>query len=202
MLKIQKLTLGNFLTNNYIIIKENKALLIDATESKPIIEYIESNNLELVGLILTHAHVDHICGVNNICQKFNITPFLNKLDDIQIKISQEIYKDCGFLEKPKFEYQNIEEGELKIENFVIKVIHTPGHTQGSISILIDNNLFSGDTLFFQSIGRTDLIGGNFEQLINSIKNKLLCINDKTVVFPGHGPETTIKEEKIHNPFLI
>lgn len=198
---IYKFTLSEFYTNNYFIIKDNKALLIDCTESQPLIEFINLNKLEVVGLILTHGHVDHICGVNNFSKKFNITPFIHNLDKIQIEISQQIYQDYGFQESPTFEYQILNEGKLKIDIFEIEVIHTPGHTQGSVSLKIDNFLFSGDTIFKGSVGRTDLWQGDFNLLIKSIKEKILPLPEDTIILPGHGDYTTIKEEKLFNPFI-
>ncbi|MCS7164885.1 MAG: MBL fold metallo-hydrolase [Candidatus Calescibacterium sp.] len=198
---IFRFTLSEFYTNNYCIIKNGKVLLIDCTESKPIIDFIKNNNLELVGLILTHGHVDHICGVKNLITHTKIKPFMNKLDDIQIKISQQIYKEYGFTEYPEFEYSHIEEGRVKIGEFEIEVIHTPGHTEGSISLIIDGVLFSGDTIFRESIGRTDLIGGCFDKLITSINQKIMILPENMIVLPGHGESTTIKHEKIYNPFL-
>lgn len=198
---IFRFTLSSFYTNNYCIVKNSKVLVIDCTESKPILDFINNNKLQMVGLILTHGHVDHICGVKNLITQTKIRPFMNKLDDIQIKISQQIYKEYGFLEYPEFEYINIEEGKIKLEDFEIEIIHTPGHTEGSISLNIDGILFSGDTIFRESIGRTDLPGGNFNTLINSIKQKIMILPDNTIILPGHGESTTIKHEKIYNPFL-
>ncbi len=195
-------TLSEFFTNNYILLKNNKAIIIDCTESKPLISFIKQNNIKVLALILTHGHVDHICGVANISKEFSLIPYLNPLDNIQIELSKQIYQEYGFTEYPSFTYQELNEGKLIIEDFEIQVINTPGHTQGSISLKIDNYLFSGDTLFKNSIGRTDLPGGNYFQLINSIKEKLLILPDQTIVLPGHGEITTIHEEKIFNPFLI
>lgn len=197
---IYRFTLSEFYTNNYCFIKNGKVLIIDSTESKPIINFIKEKKLKVAGLILTHGHVDHICGAKSF-QQFNIIPLMNKNDDIQIKISQSIYKEYGFEEEPLFNYQHIEEGKLKIDEFEIEVIETPGHTEGSISLLIDGILFSGDTLFKGSIGRTDLIGGCLNQILKSIKNKLLVLPNDTIVLPGHGEKTTIGEEKLNNPFI-
>ncbi|MCS6955128.1 MAG: MBL fold metallo-hydrolase [Candidatus Calescibacterium sp.] len=198
---IFRFTLSDFYTNNYCIIKNDKVLVIDCTISYPIINFIKKNNLKLVGVILTHGHVDHICGVKNLIKETHIKPILNNLDDIQIKISQQIYREYGFTEHPEFEYNHIEEGKIKIDEFEIEIIHTPGHTQGSISLIIDKILFSGDTIFRESIGRTDLIGGCFNTLINSIKQKIIILPEDTIILPGHGELTTVKHEKVNNPFI-
>ncbi|MFN3478034.1 MAG: MBL fold metallo-hydrolase [bacterium] len=201
-LNIYTFTLSEFYTNNYCVVKDNKVLLIDCTESQPIIDFIQKEKLEIVALILTHAHADHICGVNNFCQKFNVTPFLNPLDQPQIEISKQVYQAYGFKEKPDFQYNPLKEGKLYLETFEIEVIFTPGHTEGSVSFKMDNLLFSGDTIFKNSIGRTDLPGGDFYTLIKSIKEKILILPEDTLILPGHGDYTTIKDEKKFNPFLI
>lgn len=201
-LNIYTFVLSEFYTNNYCVIKGSKVLVIDCTESQPLIDFIHKEKLEVVGLILTHAHVDHICGVRNFCQKFNITPFLNPLERYQIEISKQIYQSYGFREKPDFQYNPLKEGKLHIEPFEIEVIFTPGHTEGSVSFKIDNFLFSGDTIFKNSIGRTDLPGGDFDTLIKTIKEKILLLPEETVILPGHGDYTTIKHEKEFNPFVL
>jgi len=127
---------------------------------------------------------------------------MNQQDQIQLKISEQIYQQYGFTEFNLFEYQHIENGKIKIDQIDIEVIHTPGHTQGSLCFLIDNILFSGDTIFKNSIGRTDLIGGCLETLLNSIKEKILKLPEQTIILPGHGPITTLKEELKSNPFII
>ncbi|MEN3015489.1 MAG: MBL fold metallo-hydrolase [bacterium] len=198
---IYKLTLGPFWTNNYLIIKNNQSLLIDCTSSYEICELIKSLNCQLIGIILTHGHIDHTSAVKKISQKFNLIPYMNSQDDIQLKIAMETYQEYGFTEYEMFEYQHIDEGDLIIGDFRIKVIHTPGHTQGSCCFLYEDILFSGDTIFRESIGRTDLPGGSFELILSSIHSKILPLDDNILVLPGHGPITSIKHEKKYNPFV-
>ena len=171
-----KIPVGYLEANCYIVFDENSkdAVIIDpGDESEIIVKKIISNKLKPLVLINTHDHFDHTGANNTICKEFNIKPNYPEKDN---------------------ETKNF--GTLKL-----KFILTPGHSLDGICILIENHLFSGDTLFEDSIGRTDLEGGDEKQLLESIKNKLLILPEETIVHPGHGPDTTIEKEINHNPFL-
>lgn len=147
-------------------------------------------------IILTHGHMDHVGGVVELVDKLNIPFYINKADE---EFSQK--DNFVFQELPKASGYLNEGDTLSIGEHLIKVIGTPGHTPGGICFLIDDKLFSGDTLFQCSVGRSDFPGGDGMQLIKSIKDKLLPLGDEIQVFPGHGPSSTIGYEKRNNPFL-
>ncbi|MGC8814952.1 MAG: MBL fold metallo-hydrolase, partial [bacterium] len=151
------------------------------------------------------CHVDHVCGTFSVYNNFKPKVMLNIKEFYHLNESKLIYKLYGFEEEPNIiDYELLNEGDIiKIDNFELKVLFTPGHTMGSLSFYNEENniLFSGDVLFYESIGRTDLPGGDFDLLIKSIKEKIFKLPDNTLVFPGHYLSTTILHEKQNNPFL-
>ena len=204
-MKLEILTMGLFEVNNYLLFDENSKdiVLIDAggdfEKTKSAIDALDGN---LKYILNTHAHFDHIAGDFDIQNFYNIPVYIHKADEEQIPYFKEYLKAVGM---PEYELpKNItyidENSEVKIGNKIIKIIHTPGHTQGGVAYLVDNMLFSGDSLFYESIGRTDLLGGNFDQLVNSVKTKLLTLPDEIKVYPGHGSSTTIGHEKKYNSY--
>ena len=198
-MEIKTFTSGPFQVNSYLIKLENEAIVIDPFQSKDILK--ETKNIKYI--ILTHGHIDHILAVNEIKEKTNAKIAIHK-EDLKLLNNENENMSISFNVKLKQIIPDIllEDNQvLELKNKKLKIIHTPGHTQGSISILTENNLFSGDTLFKDSIGRTDLPTGNLDQEINSIKTKLLPLSDNTIVYPGHGEITTLKKEKESNPFL-
>jgi glyoxylase-like metal-dependent hydrolase (beta-lactamase superfamily II) len=205
-MKIHRLPAGIYAVNCYIVYSENTldGIVIDpGGDADEIKKYIENNNVKLKYIVLTHGHGDHIGGVNELKKSFKV-PVLIHEDDVELlqdcnkNISALMAMGCVELDPDKTLMDNdiIEFGDIKAV-----VLHTPGHTKGSICLKIENYLISGDTLFNRSIGRTDLYGGSFETIINSIKTKLLILPEETVVLPGHGQSSTIKNEKENNPFL-
>jgi glyoxylase-like metal-dependent hydrolase (beta-lactamase superfamily II) len=164
---------------------------------------VKQNNANLKYLLHTHGHYDHIIGDYDLKTKAGVKIFLHKEDkQLADKFHEQLMMfGAGGAKSPSIdEYiqdnQIIELGELKF-----KVIHTPGHTPGGVCYLIEDALFSGDTLFEECIGRTDFPGGSFEQLRNSIVNKLFTLKENIKVYPGHGPSTTIAHEKEFNPYF-
>ncbi|MCM8823633.1 MAG: MBL fold metallo-hydrolase [Candidatus Omnitrophica bacterium] len=194
-------TLGSIQTNCYLIfnLSTKKAILIDAPEDiEEVVDFINENSLYLEGVFLTHGHIDHIKGLDNL----NVPFYIHREDkDFLFNPQLNLSYFLGYKFNLNQEPYLLDEGDYKIESFSIHILHTPGHTPGSISILIENWLFSGDTLFFDSIGRTDIPYASYEQIVNSIKNKLVKLDSKTLVFPGHGSSTTIERESKCNPFL-
>ncbi len=171
-----------------------------------ILKMLQENGLTVKSLLHTHAHFDHILGSRELKEKTGAKICLHEGDDW---LYENLGMQCGLFgfksdEPLPVDVHLNDEEELKIGNIKTKVIHTPGHTPGSLCFEMsakDNLLYSGDTLFQHSIGRTDLWGGSFDEIIKSIRGKLFRLDDSTTVVPGHGPNTTIHQEKKLNPFV-
>ncbi|MCP8616854.1 MBL fold metallo-hydrolase [Salirhabdus salicampi] len=202
----KRMPLGLVETNCYVLQKGKEALIVDpGGDEEKIVSYIKQEELKPLAILLTHAHFDHIGAVDVVRDTFHIPMYVSKVEsewlgDPQLNGSQ-------FFSLPPVVVKEadhfIEEGPHTIGPFAIRVVSTPGHSPGSLSFCFDEEgiVVSGDTLFHGSIGRTDLPGGDYEQLIDSITTQLLSLPAKTKVLPGHGPETTIEQEKETNPFL-
>lgn len=200
---VKKFVLGPLESNSYIIAskKTKDAALIDPCLPTDLIkETINKFAFKLNYIINTHGHIDHIQGNSD----FNLPIYIHKEDknflkDSALNLSQFLFgSNSPSMEASKL----LNEGDfLKLGDIELKIIHTPGHTPGGICIYFDGLLLTGDTLFYDGIGRCDLSYGSQKQLLKSIKEKLLILPDETIVYPGHGPETTIGREKKHNPFL-
>ncbi len=197
---------GILQVNTYLLIDEETkdAVIIDLGGNlDTLMSEVESNGATLKYVLNTHGHFDHIMGDVELNQK-GIPIYMHAGDKELVENIEEGLRRWGIADShPPVKIDGFidENSNLKIGNTPIKVIFTPGHTQGGVSYLVGDNLFSGDTLFQGSIGRTDLEGGDYATLIKSIKEKLLPLPDDTKVFPGHGPTTTIGYEKNYNSFL-
>jgi len=205
-LKFKRLPLGIYQANCYIIWDEQskKAAVIDpGGDFEELNKFIENNKLFVQYILLTHGHGDHIGAVADARENYKAEVMIHMDDYDMLKNTNKNYSSQMGYNKIEIEAdKKIVDGDIiNIGAISMEIIHTPGHTRGSICIKCDNVVFSGDTLFAGSIGRTDLGGGSFEDIIGSIKNKLLTLPDNTEVYPGHGPSTTIEIEKKHNPFL-
>ncbi|WP_459128885.1 MBL fold metallo-hydrolase [Guggenheimella bovis] len=188
--------------NVYVLSHGKKALVIDPGERiKALDEYLKTEGLEVVAILLTHGHSDHIMGVNEYREEWNCPVYVHEND---LELLEDSDKNGALMIfRQSYTVENAEtfgEGMLTIDDFKIQVLHTPGHTQGSVCFIIDGELFSGDTLFQSGIGRYDLYGGSESMIFNSIRSKLYTLKNLPV-FPGHGPETTIDEERRTNPFV-
>ena len=190
--------------NNYLIIEEQSktAALIDCSSlevNDKVQQVLKEYGAELKYILLTHGHFDHIAGIRN-----NAVPvYMNKDDLNWVNSVNQFMPMFGMpdMTPPRID-KFIEDGEIiKLGNTEIKVIKTAGHTQGGVCYLIDGNLFSGDTIFREAVGRCDLEGGNFEQLVENIETKIFTLPENTNIYPGHGRETTVGWEKAHNKFL-
>jgi hydroxyacylglutathione hydrolase len=211
MLNIQSFVFNPFQENTYLIINaKNECWIVDPgmfdiNETKQLLDFIISNKLHPQGIINTHAHIDHILGVQPMIDTYNIpfslhiaeTPVLNSAvataEMFGFKLSQ-IPKPNSYIDETK---------PLMLGDDQLEVRFTPGHSPGSISFYYPEGRWAiaGDVLFAGSIGRTDLPGGNFDTLINSIRTQLFSLPGGTTIYPGHGPSTTIDAEKKYNPFL-
>ena len=198
---IKTYPLGSLQTNCYIVIDEetNKAVIIDpGAEANYLIKEIEVLGIDIDKILLTHCHFDHNGAVKELKEKFNCEVYINRDEEEYMEIDS-----TGIFGKlPKF-YEYVNEGEIiNSGNLNFKVIFTPGHTTGGTCYLINDSIFTGDTLFNGSIGRTDFLGGSYNDLISGIENKLMILDDNITVYPGHGPKTSIGYEKNRNPFLV
>jgi hydroxyacylglutathione hydrolase len=208
--KVECAVVGPIQCNCYILTEGNsgKAFLIDpGAESQELMNFLQKKKFELQAILITHAHIDHIGGIETIHAKFP-APVLYHAGD------QFLYEDLAMQAKlfgvtpehlqarqPRVGDPTLH-NDQEIDN--IRIIHTPGHTPGSVCFHANGEapiLFSGDTLFAGSIGRTDLWGGDYDQILESIRTRLLILDDSIDVFPGHGEPTTIGEERNSNPFL-
>lgn len=211
MIKIEKFVFNPFQVNSFVLYTESGECFIadpscqgDA-EIKILEDFINENELIPTGVINTHGHVDHLPGVKYFKEKYQVPFYLSQEDEFLVNGAVEYGAVFGFyLEQPPLPDKHLKEGEVLIlGDDEISLIHVPGHSPGSIVFYLKNEstLITGDVLFALSIGRTDLPGGNYGQLITGIKEKLLVLDDETLVYPGHGPATTIGQERKMNPFL-
>ncbi|MBS4007704.1 MAG: MBL fold metallo-hydrolase [Clostridium sp.] len=196
---------GSFAANCYLIAcsETKEGIVIDpGAEAKQILKMVEDAAVTVKYIVNTHGHFDHVGANAEVRQATGAPILINEADrEMSSKPPASLSVFVGklqFVEPDRF----IREGDkLTVGNLQVDVIATPGHTKGSVSLLADGKLFTGDTLFSGSVGRTDLPGGSHGELIYSIKEKLLIFPGETIVYPGHGPETTIADEKKYNPFL-
>lgn len=198
--------LGQIENNNYLLIDEasKEAVLFDCSEdSKDIDTALKESGATLKYILLTHGHFDHVLGVNDFKRKYNCKVLIHESDKLLLDTINEFIKrfEMADVAVPKID-GFVKDGEIiKLGENEIKVIHTPGHTQGGVCYLVEDKLFSGDTLFYESVGRTDLPGGNFNQLKSNIQEKLFTLDENIKVYSGHGPSSTIGHEKENNQFL-
>ncbi|MDD3419358.1 MAG: MBL fold metallo-hydrolase [Candidatus Gastranaerophilales bacterium] len=197
---------GPFQANNYLLIDETtqKAVLIDCSgEVGDVIETLKEHNASLEKILLTHAHIDHIAGCYDLKEQTGAKIFVNEEDMFLIKNTQKQLQMFGLPPEKEAPVDGfIKDGEtIHIGEIKIKAIHTPGHTKGGMCYLVEDKLFSGDTLFLGSVGRTDLPGGDYNELENSISNKIFTLEGDLDIYSGHGPKTTLEYEKKNNPFF-
>jgi len=205
-MKFDSLIVGALETNCYLIHCPETlqcAVVDPGAEAKKIFRMIAEKGLTPVMLLNTHGHIDHIGANKDVKERFNIPLYLHASDESMLENVQQselsFFLDAKDSPSPD---KYLEEGDtVKIGKSSLKVIHTPGHSPGSVSFLGDGFLLSGDTLFYGGVGRTDLPGGSWKELVKSIKTKILILPDETTVLPGHGPFTTVGQEKSFNPFI-
>ena len=202
---VHTLTLGPMQANCYLLEceKTHSALVIDpGDDAEAILDVLEKRKLNLEFIINTHGHIDHISANADLKNKASAKLCIHRLDadmivNPQKNLSSFIGRDISSPSADKI----LEDGDnLEVGTIILKVIHTPGHSRGSISLLADDVLFTGDLLFAGGIGRYDFPGSSYNQIMESL-NKIMELDDNLVVYPGHGPTTTIGEERDTNPFL-
>ena len=212
MLQIQGFTFNAFRENTYLLLNEKKQCWIvdpgmnDKHETEAMFGYLDQEGLKLQSIINTHTHIDHILGVQAIKDKYQVPFGIHVKDEsvLQSAVASAVRFGLSLDSAPKADFY-IKEGEaLQLGDDTLEVRFTPGHSPGSIVFYYEPGqwLIGGDVLFAGSIGRTDLPGGDFDTLINSIHTQLFTLPDATDVYSGHGPATKIGHEKISNTFLI
>lgn len=197
---------GIYAANCYILYCENtkEGIVLDpGGDAEDILQKVKENNLKINYILLTHGHADHIGGVEELKNSLKIPVLIHKKDEKMVEDS-EINLSAAMAMGPIsiFPDKLLEEGHI-VEFGDVKgeIIHTPGHTKGSICIKFDEYLVTGDTLFNGSIGRTDLVDGSYDDITKSIKEKLIPLDSKLTILPGHGVPSTLLEQKKSNPFL-
>jgi len=205
---LKRLVVGALETNCYLIgcEKTKKAAVIDPGGEEVIdliLNLLQKNNFDLKYIINTHGHIDHIVGNNLLKAKTEALLLIHKLDaDMLVNANKNFSSFMGKEICSPPADNLLEEGdEISLGALKLIVIHTPGHTSGGISLVLNNVIFTGDTLFTGGIGRTDLPGGSYQDLQKSIKEKLLVLSDDKIIYPGHGPDSTIGEERKTNPYI-
>lgn len=208
MLQFKRFTFNPVEENTYVLWDSDnrEAAVIDCGafdpyEQEQLEHFIQENNLRPTLSLLTHMHFDHIFGLGWLNRKYNIRPICHELEqenyDTQERMALEMFGVKIPIEHPAVMRYVKDGDELTLGNHTLKVIHTPGHTAGGVCYLANSLLFCGDTLFAGSCGRTDLPGGNMQQEVQSIREKLLTLPDEIRVLPGHGPETNIARERVY-----
>lgn len=208
---IDRLILGDFQTNCYVLRTGDSAmqcLIVDTgLEAGELVDFLTEHKLTPVAVILTHGHIDHIAGLVELRKRFSqIKVYIHRLDaDMLTNPRSNLSAMAGcFFRIPSADVL-LEDGDtIEQAGLKLQVLLTPGHTPGGICLYskADGVVFVGDTLFAGSVGRTDFPGGSMTQLIHSIKQKLLPLPDQAIVYPGHGPITTIGTERSSNPFFV
>lgn len=210
MLEVKSFVFNPFQENTYVLYDEtNQCVIIDPgcfeqEEKEELVDFIKDNSLQVMMLLNTHGHIDHVLGNAFVKEKFNVKLYIHPTDEATLRAAKVYASNYGF-----HQFQEatpdayLEEGdEVSFGNQTLRVLFVPGHAPGHIAFYHakDKVLLGGDVLFYNSVGRPDLPGGNLETLIDSIHQKLFVLPDETIVYPGHGPQTTIGYEKRTNPF--
>jgi hydroxyacylglutathione hydrolase len=210
---LESAAVGPFFKNGYVVGCERtrKAIFIDpGDEVEQLLDVIRAQELQVTHILLTHAHVDHVSGVAEAKRALHVPIYLHKEDLFLYQNAVRTGMMFGLTveEPPPVDHFYEGEGPITFGDYEVRVVHTPGHCPGGVCLAITKRgdeapprLFVGDTLFAGSIGRTDLPGGDYDTLLRSITETLFAFPDASVVYSGHGPETTIGEEKSTNPFV-
>lgn len=200
---IATFALGPLSTNSYIVNESEEACSIDAGgDPAPILEYLEKNRLVLKAICITHLHFDHLYGVSELAQKTGAEIYVPSGDAPLANTESAHGGMWGMPIVPPFNAQPLPTGKTDLAGMECEILDTPGHTPGGVSLYFPKMkaVFTGDALFCRSLGRTDFPYGSHQTLIKSIQQVLFNLPDDTTVYPGHGPSTTIGEEKMENPF--
>ncbi|MEL0008414.1 MAG: MBL fold metallo-hydrolase [Flammeovirgaceae bacterium] len=209
-MEVKSFTFNDYQENTYLVIKDGKCIIIDPgnyydNENSEIKNFIEDNSLSPLFILVTHVHIDHVLGIKYLSDEYSIDTYIPKSE---LDFHDNMINYASMFGFDKYDHQNNiklidDSSKLFFIEVPIEILSLPGHSPGHLGFYFRENkiCFSGDVLFKNSIGRTDLPGGSHDVLIESIKNKLFLLGDDDTIFPGHGPITTIIEEKKNNPFL-
>ena len=209
-MEVKSFTFNDYQENTYLVIKDGKCIIIDPgnyydNENSEIKSFIEDNSLSPLFILVTHVHIDHVLGIKYLSDEYSIDTYIPKSE---LDFHDNMINYASMFGFDKYDHQNNiklidDSSKLSFIEVPIEILSLPGHSPGHLGFYFRENkiCFSGDVLFKNSIGRTDLPGGSHDVLIESIKNKLFLLGDDDTIFPGHGPITTIIEEKKNNPFL-
>ncbi len=205
---LEKLVVSMFQENCYIIGDEESgvgALVDPGDEATRIVLAVEQTGLEIAQILVTHAHIDHVGAIAQLVEEYSCPVLMHEEAETMLKQlpTQALMMGVKFGKVPNVDQYIADEEVLEVGDIRLKALYTPGHAPGHLAFYSEDEgiVLSGDALFAESVGRTDLPGGDMETLMRSINERLLTLPDETRVYPGHGPETTIKNERASNPFL-
>ena len=212
-MKIHRFAFNPLQENTYILWDETgECAVVDAgnlsaREDRALSDFIEAQGLKPVLVVNTHGHFDHVAGVSYVCSTYGVPFAMSSKDDFLLAVAAPSARMYGVQigETPsKIDIDLSRTESVKFGNTTLKIIPTPGHTPGHVSLYepVSKSLFTGDTLFRESIGRTDLAGGDYSWIMRSILEQIMPLGDEVQVFPGHGEETTIGHEAMYNPFIV
>lgn len=211
MIQVKNFTFNAFQENTYVLYDETLEAVVvdpgcyDKEEQQELTDFIKSKDLKVVSLINTHCHVDHVLGNYFVKSHFGVKLSIHPKEESTLKSVETYGPAYGFHNyQPAQADQYFAEGDtIKFGNSKLEILFVPGHSVGHVAFYNkeDNFCIGGDVLFYRSIGRYDLPGGDYQTLMNSIKNKMFALPESMVIHPGHGPSTTVGDEKKHNPFF-
>lgn len=203
-MKVEIFPLGPLETNSFLAIEGSSAVAVDVGgDPSSMLRFLKREGLTLTHVLLTHLHFDHTFGVKALHDATGAVALACAGDAPLMQTELGRGGFMGFPKVPEFSYAPVEEGEIELLGQPCKVLFTPGHTPGGVSYYFPKAgvVFAGDLLFYRSIGRTDFPGGSHQTLLDSVTTRIFPLPPDTVVYAGHGPETTVGDEKLHNPYF-
>lgn len=204
MLYVTTMPLGPLDTNCYIVHGKGEAVVVDpGGDADEILSFLDKGKLSLTAILNTHLHFDHIQGNADLIKATGLTPLCNPRDAYLMQTELGGGGMMGLPRTTPFPRADLDEGEVQLLGTTCRVLATPGHSPGSLSFYFETlgSVFVGDLLFYRSIGRTDFPGGSEAVLLDAVRTKIFTLPEETTVYPGHGPETTVRQERLNNPFF-